>query len=570
MSRPPTVLSRLRSRGPITLLFAFVTALILSAWAVPIVYDRYQIAGLHSDELDRRETALNHIIAHAATSERVEKLAIETIGRLDADTAGKAYMALRRVNAHRAPGVRVNLFEAYRDADHEAFTNLIRVLIADRAASVPAVTEAILSRLDDVNDERFDDLAGLLKETGAWRHDQVPLAIWLRWTGRRLASPLPAIRIAATTELFNSAAMNDAMSKAQASEALRTGGLTEQLLSAVDDPDPRVRRGGAYATLAWKQATETRALELANAWPTAQARLLLGINQDWKDIKTFRDVVPPEANRPAPLSENTREGDGEPAAVRLLWLLESQRQRGASIPSSIETPHDDWPPLQRALAATTDPENNADILRQLLADDSPWLRAITAVLLAECGEDEITQSIAIGLARSVDPIERQSAALLGLLLTNPKFHSALTDFAARASGSIRSMLVHEMGDDPSPQVTFLYDLTRLPSIGGADPWHHDYFAGLLSHDELPYPIVLTGLLTKQHRAGWDHMLGPFGLSDDALIVLLDHHRFAWVLDALMPEDAPRFPLWLDRTAQLRAIAALRVWWARNRATWTHG
>ncbi|MEM8495287.1 MAG: hypothetical protein AAF663_07860, partial [Planctomycetota bacterium] len=147
---------------------------------------------------------------------------------------------------------------------------------------------------------------------------------------------------------------------------------------------------------------------------------------------------------------------------------------------------------------------------------------------------------------------------------------SLVDEAEWGSDNIRWVLLHTMGDDPSPQVRFLYNMNRQPSIGGPDRWHHDHFAGLLSQEVLPYPVVLVGLLGCEHRAGWDHLLGPFGLSDDELITLLDHYRFTWVLDALMPDDAPRFPLWVDRETQLEAVVAMRIWYARNRASWTHG
>ncbi|MEM1098416.1 MAG: hypothetical protein AAGH92_06455 [Planctomycetota bacterium] len=557
----------IRRRWPLSLLVAFIAALTLSAWGVPILYGRYQLSGLYSNQANRRQAALNYIIAHAATSERVRNLATDAIGQLDADTAGKTYMALRRVNAARAPGVRVNLLEAYRDADHEAFTGLIRVLIADRAAAVPPVTNAILERIERVDDKSFEELVGLLREIGTWRREDVPLATWLRWTELSLASPLPAIRLAATTDLLDAACVPYTLRPTQATETVMNGELAAQLNRAVGDTDPLVRRGGAYATLAWDETILTRGLNAGEPLPIVEGLALIAEACPSESPVRFRDVVPPDA---APPAGNAPHGETDAAALRLLWCLESGRGPVDSESSADTLRRDAWPPLQRAVAATAEPEVSADALRQSLAADDPWIRAITTVLLADRAEASTTNRTAIELARSVDPVERQSAALLGLILNHPDQRRSLVDEAEWGSDNIRWVLLHTMGDDPSPQVRFLYNMNRQPSIGGPDRWHHDHFAGLLSQEVLPYPVVLVGLLGCEHRAGWDHLLGPFGLSDDELITLLDHYRFTWVLDALMPDDAPRFPLWVDRETQLEAVVAMRIWYARNRASWTHG
>jgi hypothetical protein len=175
------------------------------------------------------------------------------------------------------------------------------------------------------------------------------------------------------------------------------------------------------------------------------------------------------------------------------------------------------------------------------------------------------------LVRDLDPIARQSGALLknlgSIYVQDPKrLHDRSNTQRPPRPPWYEDFEALRRIDDFTTRVL----LTRVGTYAAyenfVDPDAAD--TALLNDPRIDTPIVLTAMLADRRRAAWDRLLGSpevVGLEDASLRTLLDHHRFAWVLHVLLPLDAPRFPLWVDQPMQLEAIAALRQWYARNRA-----
>ncbi len=543
MSSPPRPRPASRwFRWPITLTVAFTAALLASAWLLPSVYVRWQIAGLSSQDIQRREASLNWVIHHAREDPEVYERIVDRLAGLPFESAGQTYMALSRTDLPWAgDDFDVALCQAYAGAPDEAFLDLATVVIEHDRWSRP-FSEALAARFTvPVSDPTFLDLVAVADEVGLWRRGNVAPDLWLRWIGLYAHDPDPALQRFALMRLLDAA---EPVLQTQIGgwdirwdHSDTTGEALSLVSGLTESNDPHIRRAALLVSQAWEAHLAED--EGAASKPTP-----------------FNTVVPDRIDH-APNTDLPEE-----PSLALLYRIESQRSHPDAYHSD-DLPSASWPILQRILALPIGFPTTDEAMAELLAVDDPWLAALAAVMSLEREAPPALIDRAATLITDIDPVNRRAGVLLVLLARG-------ADPMATPAAWLRPhpdawTRLEDPHPDPDPGVAALIRLWH-----GVDPDRPTDFATMLQRDGLPHPQILTALLAMKHRAGWDHVLGPFGLSDDELITLLDHHRFAWVLDALMPADAPRFPLWVERDTQLEAIATLRVWYARNRARWTHG
>lgn len=363
-------------------------------------------------------------------------------------------------------------------------------------------------------------LVALMQQAQMWHRNQVPKPAWLTWLEELVASEAPDVRrlalrlILDATDARNSA---DPWHPLTTTDRHRIALIVEALL---EDADPEIAAAAALVSRAWS---------------------------DMPPRVSVRRVI--DAELPPP--DLTDDADAE--VIETLWRAETGRLRSAAHTKGCA-------PLVR-LAFVRNRAANPDLeqIEDLLGHENPWIQALAASAAGRRIEGEALRDIALDWATRVDPIERRAGYIL----------AALEFDRPRTAGQMPVAIeLPPRFPRSDPVERLLYD--AVTNAGFGDMHQASQFDAALKREGVPYPTLLIGLLATQSRAGWDHVLGPFGLSDDELITLLDHYRFAWVLDALMPDGAPRFPLWVDRKTQRDAIAELRVWYARNRATWTHG
>ncbi len=378
----------------------------------------------------------------------------------------------------------------------------------------------------------FRQLVELLQDLGAWDRATVGPDAWMRWTQDFTSSGDPALQRFAVERLLDAADSKQSadpwypLGRRFADDAL------SQLARLIESEHETIRRGAWLAAHAWDTKN-----------PPAGPPVF--------DRAVIRDSATGALDPPVGLS----------AKQRRLWMIEQGHIPAGT--SSVAV--DDLSALEQTLLVRLLPaEGRLDALIPLLTHEEPWTRAIACTVAASSLPLDQARRVAVELTRRVDATEREAGWLI-LNLIHDRLASEETAKLSQSTRIVRGI------NRTAPLLRDLFERSGCAIAPLAGNFRHRYEAAL-EHKGFAYPTLLVGLLGARERAGWDHVLGPFGLSDDELITLLDHYRFAWVLDALMPAPetgAPRFPLWVDRETQLEAVAALRVWYVRHRAAWTH-
>ena len=372
--------------------------------------------------------------------------------------------------------------------------------------------------------ESFQRLVTLMQRARHWQRNQVPASAWLTWLEQLAASDSPELRKLAVRLVFDAAEANlpdDPWHPLSANDRQRIDKLLDQLVA---DGQEQIAQATRIVRWAWSEDP----LPLVFASVMGHGRPSPDFSAS-EHRQTLTDLWKSESGVVGGLGALNETGPASPPLVRLAALRNGP----------------DDAPLER--------------VADLLSHEDPWMQALAATIASRRLEPEQLRAAALEYATRADPLDRRA----GYLFAAFEFHQPrIPGHMPVAIELPRRFAPHD------PTERLLYEAV-------ADAAFHTLeqsarFAAALHRDGVPYPTLLTSLLATRHPAAYDHLLGPFGLPDDQLLTLLDHYRFAWVLDALMPPEAPRFPLWVDRDTQLDAIAALRLWYARNRATWTHG
>ncbi|MEM8782521.1 MAG: hypothetical protein AAGE65_06635 [Planctomycetota bacterium] len=540
--------SRLRRharRWPYSLAATSAITVLLGAWLVPIAYDHWQVAGLDSADHWRQNLALRHLRTHADRSPRLVDLAIARIPDMDSWPA--AVQTALILNPSVPPARRPQLVDAVVDAGRDTrlsqrTVSVWHTLLRDQPATQRMMEDLRRRLTQRPKSAQYDRLISFCDDLDLWRPEHFPPAAWLPWLDERVASDNPVLRRLALEWLIGEATP-DAKQDADPGDLEAVAALLDRL---AQDEDPDIRRGAAFASLAWQRAVSGKAER--ESWRSNRSD-----NPSAKPHPAFGRVVPE-----APAGSPPDDPD-----IALLWELEHTPRANRSLEELNVSDPLSLPPLQQIMLVRASREPKTQWLLPALTHDEPHLRALAVIIadrfLSEADRNRLFEE----LTRDLDPIARQSGILLrhiGLgvgepITTDPNDQEAWYQDPGRIARL----------DDPTTRV-LLTSVGRHPDNPAAN-------ASLLSDPRFDQPVVLAALLAEgigpHNRVGWDHVLGPFGLPNDKLITLLDRHRFAWVLDAVMPKDAPRFPLWVDRQEQLEAIAALRTWYAQNRTTWTH-
>jgi len=159
-------------------------------------------------------------------------------------------------------------------------------------------------------------------------------------------------------------------------------------------------------------------------------------------------------------------------------------------------------------------------------------------------------------ARRFDPT--QQAALVEALIT------ALNDRRKQA-GAILAGLTGA-GLDCLAEREAVEDVWAVKQVMGLGLWMRGRHAemgqridGLLARDDLPRSTILLALLHRQPGRALEHLFHEPGYSDAALVRLFDHYRWWSVLASYLPESAPPFWYWADRSLQRFQVDALRHW-----------
>lgn len=455
--------------------------------------------------------------------------------------------------------------------------------VALRADDRPGFRDAVINRLDGLDDARFTAVAAALDHAGVWTREHIPDAAWLRRLGGLADSPSPDARVAAAQALAD---LGDIHRDTPAGERLH--GLLQRLVA---DPDPRVRLNTltALATLRWTGPLP----ELTrDDHPTVARRacILLGLIGNEKTTSLTLDNLPPDLTLPAawamhrlapervtPTLRHWLDRDG-PYRLAARYALEPLALR-----ASFDSPED-------ALAA--EPE----AYRPWLTHDDPALRGVAAVMLTDRFDRARLTPLARELLTAVGENARErrlgGAVLCGVADLYPSGivgglsavlaergdftrdqvramgDDELAELGLRRVDALRARAEHE-SDWPTRQVYRLALWMRddaPPGPGSAadstpndddDADFADFALALLQRRDVPAPTVLHALLHTGHAdAALSWLFNPAGEPPVDLDDLLVRRRWWTVLDRYAPPDAP--PLWPAAPAELRRFQ-LDVW-----------
>ncbi|MEM9753057.1 MAG: hypothetical protein AAF916_06690 [Planctomycetota bacterium] len=556
-------LLRRARKSPGSILLALIVGVVLAIWLVPPAYDRYRIAGLQASDPDHRAAALAYVAEHANRHSRVQRLTVAKLADLQPETAARTYLALRQRDesiGYFGYEAQAQLMAAYATADAPTLVEMID-RVSPHAGVCSPVSQALIERLESSEDDRtFRELVDRLQRFRAWRPAEIPLPAWRRWLEPQLASDVASIRAKALMRLSSAVPIMAAQATLDVPphQRIQSTGTDFRLASDVpqdeveaiarlvtrgrEDADPQVRRAADFVFVAWSH--------------------LFDQDHDHRHSQSDHDflaVVPANAQTPDPASEED---------LYRLFQIESARVQQTTPQELGVDASDQLPPLLRAMLVRAIAEPDRGWLLPALEHDRSHLRAVAAVLADRHLAAGDRNHLFSQLVNDVDPVVRQSGILLQSLdafgTHDPK------QFAA--SAATPRTFRQPWYKDPA-QLDRITDFTTRVLLNRVGPHRRldqtdDEDAALLEDGRIDTPIVLTAMLADRRKAAWDALLGPLSLSDDDLATLLDHHRFAWVLDAFLPAEVPRFPLWVDRDTQRQAIADLRHWYARHRATWT--
>ncbi|MEM1446808.1 MAG: hypothetical protein AAGF84_12185 [Planctomycetota bacterium] len=465
------------------------------------------------------------------------------------DHALSVYLALHTADQIRDPAALGEaLAKAYTDAPHADFVALAQHL-ADHDRWTKPFTEAVGRRMRQTHDDaEFAALVTLAQSAGVWVPYRVPPELWFRGIEQLVFSEHPAMQRRAVTFMLDaidwrrevsldrnnvspwegsqSFSTLDILSRETNSHWIASQTENALLSSAavlIESESEAVRRAGRFIALSMEESIANT--ELLHA-----------------------DVVLPDK----PLAD-----DVDPVLLRL-FEIESARER-----KLVVNLQGDDTALASVLIFDASARSIAPRLDRISSVEFPWLQALgTSLVARDSRPAALLAKVAPRLA-SVDPVVRQQAALAMIWLQHNHVPFDLADESLPERWRWRVPDPEgepPYGSDPDPTVEMLRRV-----------WTHtnpEVYAAALEREGLSTPMLLTALLAKKHRVGWDYVLGPFGLPEEAVIKLLDYHRFAWVLDALMPKGAPRFPLWAARERQHQAVESIRAWYAQNRHWFT--
>ena len=177
-------------------------------------------------------------------------------------------------------------------------------------------------------------------------------------------------------------------------------------------------------------------------------------------------------------------------------------------------------------------EQNAALIRRLM--DPPKLNA-----------DDLDRII----SRLLDEAKQSAAMLAGMTGADPKALDQMwRDFSDRRG--IRELI----------QLAFWMQGQPVPDV--KDPV--DMATKAMMLDVMPKQTMLLAFLHKGEPLALDTLLTPRGDPRADLLKLLDQDRWWFVLEAYLPEGAPRLNVWGDPDLARFQIELLRDWYVLNR------
>ena len=245
MSRRP------RMRSVVLSLLLSAVVLLPSAFFVtpPLMRwrTRHQVLrDLTAAPMDRRERALNDLIARAAGDDRLLRGAAMRLRGADAINVLQILNALRLAEVLGDERV---VAEAARRMVSMKLDDLLPchgVFLAAQRGGDPRLAGVLIAQLGVAEDDRFGDLVASLTRAGQWRCPPVPVEAYLRWLRLLAAGPDAASRAVA------------ARRGAEAAELADEHGLWSLFDQWLEDPSAVVRREALLGAVELAGSAENR------------------------------------------------------------------------------------------------------------------------------------------------------------------------------------------------------------------------------------------------------------------------------------------------------------------------
>lgn len=564
-----------------------VSLIVASAVVVPAAVLGTQALERHR-QLDRlghadptiRERALNELIRRAPREIRYRDGALARFPRLPADAVMPVVRAFEAAGLSINPALGDALDAELDRLTHDDFVAASRFLADSPKNSVERSIDEAIARLtvQSTTPAQKQELVALLDGHFMWRSPPVPLPIYVEWIARGLDAAEPTLRADAARQLGDLPIDQPAVPAALVAEPLRkllsdtqptvrlaalnaTAGYVSRQPEFLDEI-ARLQRDTDPAVAGWA----TRLIDVAhgrNARPQAVDQTPRGTDRlaPWRGVLAAADTEATRRRWRQLLREMPAETSWQPVRCAVLFRL------GAAPPGPYQSPADwenllagleggqpgsaalrfstDMPHLVRPAAVRAvhdvDPAWLAATFR---LNDRPAARDRACLVAVQRFDDDTLRTLIRELLADHDPDARVSGAVLAGMtgLESSRLDEALKHEADPAA--IRLMLIAQRMQQPD-----------RPALAPSVP-------RLLGREGLPdSTLMLMFLHDGQRRVVLDYLLQ----SPDAA-ELLRARRWADVLHAYLPGDAPRLNVWADDEWLAQQLEDLRAWHALRRHT----
>lgn len=514
-----------------------VSLLITLALVVPLAMVGVRVAMRHA-KLDTlgstdpaiRERGLNWLIRETPDDPTLIGDVADLLDQLPDQSVVEVRNALGHAGTADHPAFREALLDQLDRVSVEALRGIAWTLPVDDPEVRGRVIAATLPRLDDMDrtSEQHESVVALLDHFRGWSSPPVPVGHYVAWIIRGLDAERSALRVRVAQQLGDLpitrpdvpvslveppllALLGDSESEVRHAALVALAGYVPQhpaLLSAIerqrDDPAPGAPGVAAFAARlieVW-HGRHVAADAARNGDPSNGTNA----GDDWSHV-----LIDLEARGVASVDLAF-----DPAMPHLVRVMATRAARDARPAWLLDTLRLNGRPAVRDLACVVAAERFAPaellpLIRQLLADHDPDGRVSAAVISGLTG---------VGTSELRAAAERETDAATRHLL--------------------------RVG---------LWMQQALPALDGR-------VAAMLGRTGLPDSTLMLALLRRgDRRAALDHLLAR---DDAGLIVLLRNNRWAHVLTAFLPPDAPRPLPGADPAVFVEQLADLRAWHALHR------
>ncbi len=504
-----------------SLLISMTAAVPLAYLTFPHIY-RWRLLGwLDSDDLARRERALQYVMSQAPQDPRVLHGAVARLPRLADGPFVQLVTALNLAGLWHRPTI--------PDA---AWFRWLDPLLTD---AHPDARVLAAQRLADLHDLASDD---------------------------RVIQRLTKLRGDADAHVrLNALAAAAELAGAARFRRLDPTALDALVLDATRDSEPRIARD-AYIFVGLLDTASGVSANWREAPPdVAEAIVWAAAVRDHKDMSPRLLAVAASARGEPPA---VHPGDWPPPLDALA------RYETATIDALDIEIAPDTPDMLRlaAVAVTKDPRS--EDLQPLFASDEPSMRDLACVVAADRLTPQQQEQLAGELLRSFDDRRKMSGAILcGLTGVRPRaaFIDATTGQALREVDLLPYRLQHE-------KVWAVQQVLRLAmwmqgeevvDAQGAVLDRRRVCPALLSTpQDVPLTTVLLAMLHMRDPAALEYLLNPRGEERVDLVELFDQQRWWRVMRRYLPAGHPDFWWWADAELERFQVDVLRNWYLVHR------